>query len=164
MSLRGALALPAMLALAVVLVASSARAQAAPQIQFQTDANTVGLGDEVRVEMKATSSDEMPSDPKLTAAQGFTVRVLGSSPSSMISIVNGARSDQYSLTVDWALQARRVGTFSVGPPSVMVGGVRVLGQPVAIHVVPAGQAPKPAPQQQQPQGFGSPFGFSFSPF
>jgi hypothetical protein len=77
-------------------------------------------------------------------------------------IINGVRSDRYSLTVDWALQAQRTGTFALGPASVDVGGVRYSSRAVSVRVVPAGQAPQRPPPMQQPQ---SPFGFSpFDPW
>jgi hypothetical protein len=78
-------------------------------------------------------------------------------------IINGVRSDRYGLTVDWALQAQRTGSFRLGPPSIVVGGSRYSGRPISVRVVPAGQAPPRAPPpMQQPQ---SPFGFSpFDPW
>ncbi len=49
--------------------------------------------------------------------------------------------DRYTLTVDWALQAQRVGTVALGPLTAVVGGERFRGATrVTIHVIPAGQA------------------------
>src|SRR5262249_52300822 len=65
---------------------------------------------------------------------------------------------RFGLTVDWALEARQVGTFRVGPFGIAVGGSHFQTSAVRLKVVPAGQAPSRAP----PQG-PSPFG-GFSPF
>ncbi|HEU0317027.1 MAG TPA: BatD family protein, partial [Solirubrobacteraceae bacterium] len=78
--------------------------------------------------------------------------------------IGGNRGGRFSLTVDWALQATRVGVFTIGPPSVIVGGSRFAARALTIRVVPAGQGPHPPPQQQQQQQQ-TPFGFSpFDPW
>jgi len=151
-------------ALVVVLaVASAASGQAPPQIQIGVDADVVDVGDLLHLEMSVTSAAVMPSDPRIGATPGFSVRGQNQSPSQTHMIVNGVRSDRYTLTVDWSLQAQRVGSFSVGPMSVDVGGTRVAAKAVSLRVVPAGQAPqRRARPQQGPQ---SPFGFSpFDPW
>jgi len=156
---RGALiVLIALGALSVFL--PSAQAQSPPQIQVQIDGDTVGVGDVVHLQMSASSADAMPNDPQIGATPGFVVRGQNASPSQTHIIVNGNRTDRFTLTVEWALQARHVGTFAVGPPSVAVGGTRYAPHAVTFHVVPAGQAParkaQPPPSQQVPFGF-SPF-------
>jgi hypothetical protein len=148
-----------------VAVASSgegvARAQSAPQLQLQADQDTVGVGDVLHLQLVAQSADAMPSDPQPGATPGFVVRGQSASPSQTHIIMNGSRTDRYGLTVDWALQAQRVGTFTLGPASVVVGAARVASRPLSVRVVPAGQAPQ-RPPPQQPQ---SPFGFSpFDPW
>jgi hypothetical protein len=110
--------------------------------------------------MTVSSSSAAPDTPRIGATPGFSVRGQNESPTQTHMIVNGVRSDRYSLTVDWALEAQRTGTFSVGPPSITVGNQRFQTQTVKIHVVPAGQAPRRAPRRPQVQ---DPFG-QFSPF
>ncbi len=52
---------PALLAVALLLgAAPGARAQGAPDVQVGVESDTVGLGDTVRVEMSATSTQTMP--------------------------------------------------------------------------------------------------------
>jgi hypothetical protein len=134
-----------------------------PQIQFSLEQDTVGVGDLVHLQMTVTSSTDMPDNPRLGSTPGFSVRGQNESPTQTHISINGARMDRYSLTVDWALQAQRVGAFSLGPPSVSVGGTRFTTQPVQIRIVPAGKAPQRAPRQ--PQGMPSPFGLSpFDPW
>jgi hypothetical protein len=147
---------------AVVLSASEALgAQTPPRMQVQLDADTVGVGDLLHLEVNATSDEDMPSRPQLGASPGFVVRAHSESPSQMMTIVNGTRSDQYKLTADWTLQAQKAGRFTVGPFSVEVRGARYTGHGVTVRVVPAGQAPRRPAQSQAPQ---SPFGLPFSPF
>jgi hypothetical protein len=150
---------------AFVLVSLSrlARAQTAPQVQVQLDADTVGVGDTVHLQMSATSPDAMPSDPQIGATPGFVVRGQNAAPSQTHISINGSRMDRYTLTVDWALRAQRVGTFAVGPPSVVVGNTRYAPHAITLHVVPAGQAPQR--QRQAPAQPPMPFGFSpFDPW
>ncbi len=147
----------------VVFASGRARAQSVPEMRTQVDQDTVGVGDVLHLQVTAQSADQMPSDASPGPTPGFVVR--GQTPSQTQShmIVNGVRTDRYGLTVDWALQAQRTGTFRIGPPTVVVGGVRYAGGPVSLRVVPAGQAPtRSPPPMQQPQ---SPFGFSpFDPW
>jgi hypothetical protein len=145
-----------------VLWSPAASAQSAPQIRLELDQETVGVGDVVTVVMTATSADAMPGDPRVGSAPGFAVRGQNESPSQTHISINGNRSDRYTLTVEWALQAQRVGTFTIGPPSVALGGARFPAQAFKLHVVPAGQGP---PRRSQPQQQQSPFGFSpFDPW
>ncbi len=163
---RKAFRLFSLLCLAVFAIpwaSPPAQAQSTPQIQLQLDEDTVGVGDVIHLEMNATSADAMPSDPRLGATPGFAVRGQSASPTQTHISINGNRMDRYTLTVDWALQAQRVGTFTLASPSVAIGGVRVASQALKVRVVPAGQgAPHRARQQPQMQ---NPFGFSpFDPW
>jgi BatD DUF11 like domain len=145
------------IALAVPVVA---RAQtSSPQMQVQPDAETVGVGDLVHVQMSMTSTDEMPSDPQIGATPGFALQGQNASGQTRF-VANGFRMEHtYTLTVEWALQAQRAGAFALGPPTAVVGATRYAGQKVTIHVVPAGQAPhRPHSPSQRPAPFGlSPF-------
>jgi len=149
-----------------LFVSPVARAQATVQLQAQADVDTVGVGDVVHLELSVQSGDGMPTDPQPGATPGFVVRGQSSSPSQTHISINGNRIDRFGLTVDWALQAQRVGTFSIGPPTVSVGGSRVAARPVTIHVVPAGQGPqRPQQQNQNPTPFSQAPGFSpFDPW
>ena len=151
-----------LVSLFILTFSSIARAQGAPQMQLQADATTVGVGDILHVQLDASSAGTMPSDPQLGGTQGFVVRGQTSpSAQSQISIINGARTDRYTLSMSWALEAKRVGTFHLGPASAVVGGARYPSRAIDITVVPAGQAPRRRPQQSPfPPGFQNPF----SPF
>jgi hypothetical protein len=138
-----------------------ALAQAAPQITVQADVDTVAVGDVVHLEVSAQSGDAMPTSPEPGGTPGFVAGRPSTSPSQTHISINGTHISRYTLNVDWPLQAQRVGTFTVGPPSVMVGGTRYAGRSVTVRVVPAGQAP---PRQQQPSQPQSRQPFGFSPF
>ena len=150
--------------LALAIGAPVARAQGAPQIQLEIDQDTVSLGEIVRLEMTATSADTMPGDPRLGGTPGFLVRGQNASPAQTHISINGSRMDRYSLTVEWGLEAQRLGTFTLGPASVTVGGSRFSSPSVKVRVVPAGQAP--ARRHRATPAFPSPFQspFGFSPF
>lgn len=146
--------------------ARSARAQGAPQMTVQADTDKVAVGDVVHLELDAQSTDAMPTSPDPGATPGFVAGRPSTSPSQMLMNINGVRSARYTLAVSWPLQAQRVGTFTIGPPSVIVGGTRYTGRTVVVHVVPAGQVPpRSAPQQLPPTQQQSPFGFTpFDPW
>jgi hypothetical protein len=136
-------------------------AQSRPQLQAHADVDTVAVGDVVHLELNAQSGDAMPTDPEPGSTPGFSVGRVSSSPSRMQTIINGVSSAHYGLLVDWPLTAQRVGVFTIGPPSVVVGGVRYAARPVSVRVVPASQAPPRAsrpPARTQPTQ--PPFGFS----
>jgi hypothetical protein len=130
-------------------------------VTIQVDADTVGVGDVVHLTMSATSADTMPTNPEIGATPGFVERGRNPSPSETHFNINGSKMDRYTLTVDFVLQATRVGTFTVGPPTMAVGGTRFPSQTVTLHVVPAGKGP---PRRVRPSRQQTPFGFSFSPF
>jgi hypothetical protein len=147
-------------AVLLCLFAPPARATGAPQVQLQTDADTVGVGDILHLTMTVQSSEAAPGDPQLGATPGFQLRGENSSPSQTHISINGSRTDRWGLTVDFVLQAQRTGTFKLAP-TIVVGDSRFSTTPVSVRVVAAGHAP-PRRQPQQPQ---SPFGFSpFDPW
>jgi hypothetical protein len=145
---------------------SVAWAQGAPQITVQADVDTVAVGDVLHLELSAQSGDAMPESPEPGATPGFVAGRPNTAPSQTHISINGTHIARYTLNVDWPLQAQRVGTFAVGPPSVVVAGTRYAGRSVTVRVVPAGQVPPRSPPQQAPQAQPrQPFGFSpFDPW
>jgi len=141
---------------------ASALAQTNAQVQAEVDADTVAVGDVLHLQMTATSSDSLPSDPRPGPTPGFAVRGQSASPSQTLISINGSRMDRYTLTVDWTLLAQRAGQFTLGPVSAAMGGARVTSRPIVVHVVPAGQAP---PRRGRPAFPQMPFGsFGLTPF
>ncbi|MBX3258862.1 MAG: BatD family protein [Labilithrix sp.] len=158
---------PAALALALAALAfvlawtAPLRAQGV-DVTASLDADEIELGDTVTYTLQATSTTgESPSDPRLAPPAGFTVVDTSASPTHMVSIINGQRSDRHGLTASWRLSAGRLGTFTIGPASVAIGGARKSGSAQRVTVVPPGQG-KPRPRRPgrqpfDPFGGGSPF-------
>jgi len=149
------LALSALFAALLVVVGGRvARAQSVPQMQVGVDADVVEVGGTLTLQMQATTTDVTPTDPDHGPIPGFVVRGQSTMPSRMTSIINGVRSDRIGLTATWQLQAKKVGTYRLGPPTIAYQGSRYAGSSVTVKVVPAGQAPHRA---QDPFGSFSPF-------
>jgi hypothetical protein len=166
----GPRALLAAVAAALLLLACSARAQTGIEVHLQAGSMVVGLGDTVHVQMIATSSDVAPTDSRVGVPDGFVVRGHNSLPQQSHVFSLGAQgssqTDRYTLLDDWALQAVKLGAFTIGPGSVNIGGKRFSSQALVLRVVPAAQAPARSRPQRLPPGFPpqSPFPPGFSPF
>ncbi len=154
--------------LAVVIAFSSwsgvARASK-PELSVQLDADVVGEGDDVRLTLQALSDDAPPQSPQPGNTAGFTVAGSSSGPSQSIVIQNGHITKRQGLNATWTLHSTRQGSFTLGPCTVMIGGVRYASQSVHVTVVGAGQAPQRV-NPFDPFGMGSPFGTGspFDPF
>lgn len=153
------------LAALVALVAWSVPAFAQGiDVTGNVDATEIELGDTVTYTLQATSTtNEAPSDPRLTPPAAFTLVDSGASPTHMVSIINGRRTEKHGLTASWQLRSDRLGTFTIGPASVAFGGGRRSGPAQRVTVVAPG-AGKPKPRRPgRPAPF-DPFGGSFDPF
>jgi hypothetical protein len=152
----------AALALALVLLAlpwRAAYAQTRPDITVRVDASTVGVGDQIRVTMQASTEDGAITNAELVAPRTFSQVNASSGPTSSINIVNGRMSQRRGLNATWTLRADKTGSFDLGPASVLVNGKKVSSAKIHVTVVAAGHAPRPQPTDP----FGSPFG-AFDPF
>ncbi len=148
----------ALLALfAVIFVTVPARAQLF-DISSNVDATEVELGDTVTYTMQANSqSADSPSDAKLTSHAGFTIVTSSVFPTHMVSIVNGRRSEKHGLTGTWVLRSDRLGTFTIGPASVMIGAQRRSAPAQRVTVVAPG---KGTTKKKPPTSPFDPFGGS----
>jgi hypothetical protein len=158
---------------AVVLVASPAAR--ALQVQTAVSAQRVAAGDSFVVQLTAMSDGNAGnhlSDPRLPLPPGMTASAPNASPQSQVSIINGQMSQHTGVTVTWTVTTSKVGTFRVGPPSIVLGSERAQGQVISVEVLPAGSNPGGARQKRRafdpfnfmdPFGNGSPFGHG-SPF
>ncbi len=125
----------------VALVATSARADVS--VSSLLDTPEVEVGDTFSYIMTAQSDAELPNDPQLGAHVGLTVVDSSMSPTHMVSIINGRRSEKHGLTVTWTLRADKVGTFGIGPASVAVPGGRKSAPAQRITVVARGKSTRP---------------------
>ncbi len=151
------------LAIFLALVAWSAPALAQGiDLTGNVDATEIELGDTVTYTLEASSANEAPFDPRLSPPAGFAIVNSGASPTHMVSIINGQRSEKHGLTAQWQLRSDRLGTFTIGPASVAFGGGRRNGPAVRVTVVAPGTG-KPKPRRPgRPSPF-DPFG-GVSPF
>ncbi len=151
--------------LALVFFPSRAFAQDKAELSATVEPSTVEIGSAFRYQLKASvtgSGGNAPRSPQPgTLPEGMTVAGTSSSPMHMMRIVNGVTSQVDSLTTVWTVRATKLGTFTVGPPTVEIGGARRAAKAVKITVVPVGKAPKAPPRAQDPfDPFGgSPFDF-----
>jgi hypothetical protein len=131
-----------------------------PEISATVDTQRLGVGEILRLSMHVASSHGQPSHPSPGSTAGFTIVGTSSGPSQQVTITNGRMVSQRGLDVTWSLRAEKVGTWSVGPVSVQVGGQSYRAGSARIVVVPAGQAPpRASPDPFDPFGGGG-----FDPF
>jgi hypothetical protein len=147
---------------AVLLFAGTARASR-PELTVQLDADTVGVGDSIRMSLQAMSDEGNPSDPQPGATPGFSVLGASSGTQMQTQWVNGRVTQKQGLSTTWVLRADKQGTFTIGPPSVAINGTRFSARSVQLTVVPAGQAAR-RPNPMDPFGGIDPFGGQTSPF
>jgi hypothetical protein len=153
-----------LVALVVSLVWSTNAWAQAIDLTGSIDQNEIELGDTVTYTLQASSTTgDSPSDPRLTPPNGFTIVNSGASPTHMVSIINGARSEKHGLTAQWQLRSDRLGTFSIGPGTISFGGSRRSGPVQRVTVVAPGQAKRKPQRGRQPF---DPFagGSGFDPF
>ena len=72
-----------------------------------------------------------------------------SSQSSSTSFINGQRTSSFSLTYTYTLMARKVGSFTIDPASIVVGGDTYRSNALKITVLPADEEPAPSSNNQQ---------------
>lgn len=130
-------------------------------LKSSVDATEIELGGTVTYTLRATSTtSEAPSEPQLQLPQGFTLVDRGTSPTHMVSILNGQRTDRHGLTATWTLRADKLGTYSVGPATITFDGARRRAPAQRVTVVAPGAArPKRLPGRRPLDPFGG-----FDPF
>ncbi len=150
------------IAVAAIVCAVPTIASAQVRLQTEASARQVEVGENVQVQLTALASSEadVPSNPKLVAPPGVTVRGPSVSSQTQVSIVNGRMSRSVGITVTWTLSAARPGKFRIGPPSVEVQGKRQQGDVIELEVLAAGTLPRRGDPRRP--GF-DPFDF-FDPF
>jgi hypothetical protein len=140
--------------LALLLVPRLARADD-PELSATVDTKKLGVGEVLRLTLHVSSRQHQPEAPNPGPTPGFSVVGSSSGPSQEVTISGGRVVVQRGLDAAWSLRAEKVGTWSIGPVTVKVGGSTYRVGPVQIVVVPAGQGPKRAPDPLDP--FGGPF-------
>ncbi len=128
--------------LVLLLVTRGAYAQARVEINANVDSDTVEVGETLTYSLQVLAhGGPSPSDPRPGSTPGFSQQNVTSMPVHMRTNNNGVVDDVNGLMTSWSLRADRVGTFSLGPASVSVGGARRSGSPVRVKVVERGKGP-----------------------
>ncbi|MBW7995284.1 MAG: protein BatD [Candidatus Glassbacteria bacterium] len=117
------------------------------QVSIQARPSTVELNGQFRLTVTVSGALNNLPDPRIQGLDQF--RVVGSSQSSQISIVNGRINATKSIA--YTILAAQEGTFELGPAVLAVDGETYSSNTVAVTVTrSAGGAPQA--QQQQPAG------------
>ena len=110
---------------ALVLAFFSTRAAYAQRVDINAtvDNDTVEVGDGITYSVQVMAhGGPAPSDPKPGPIPGFSLHGTSSAPIHMRTTVNGAIDEVNGLVTQWALRANKVGSFTLGPAIVIVGG------------------------------------------
>jgi hypothetical protein len=147
---RSLIAVASLVAAVFAVLLFGARTARAEQVDVRAslDTDTVELGDTLSYSLNVTvRGGSQPSDPKPGAHPGFDVVGTSSAPVHMNMNLNGQVSSLDSLVTTWTLRASKVGSFTLGPASISVGGSRRSAATVRVRVVPRGQAPARPPSR-----------------
>jgi hypothetical protein len=135
----GRMALGLLAFVVALVVTRTARAQRA-DITSNVDKAIVEVGDTITYSQQVMAHGGlMPSDPKPGALPGFSLRGVSSAPVQMRMNVNGTVDEVNGLMTSWTLRAEKVGTFTLGPSHITLGGGRRSGAGVTVRVVEAGK-------------------------
>lgn len=133
-------ALLLLLALLAVVLAPAPASAAQLDVHAATDVSEVEVGDGFTYMLQVfVESDDTPSNPEIGPHANFTIMDRSMSPTHMVSIVNGRKTERRGLTTTWTLQATRAGKFQIGPSTIIVGSRKVTASPVHITVVEKGK-------------------------
>lgn len=141
----GAIALLTAVWLASSLVASDARAQAAPSatVVMTASTTTVPVGGTFRLEINVDATGAEAPDPELPDLSAF--EVLSRQVFRPMSVRMGWGTSTTvvtsSIRVNFVLRARAEGNVALTPARVRLGAREVRSNPLTIRVVPAGSAP-----------------------
>jgi hypothetical protein len=143
----------------VGLLFATSKALAEPRVEVRAnlDRDIVEVGDivtyAVQILVHDATSARMPPEPSPGPTTGFSVLGKSSSPIHMNN--NGVVDDILGLTTSWSLRADRMGTFTLGPATAVVGATRQKSPAVRVKVLEHGKAPRKRPNSNP---------FSIDPF
>jgi hypothetical protein len=121
--------------------------------------DTIEAGESAMLVMTVQPGDQA-TDPQLSVPAGLTVLGKTVSPSFQISISNGHMTQIVSTRVMFRVRADREGRFTLGAPTVVAGGQRVIGDRTTLRVVARGSLAQRPPDPLDPFGMfggGNPF-------
>ncbi len=126
---------------ALLLVALPALGAAEVELSASTDVREVALDDTLvlRITARYSSRDES-GDLEVPAFTGFDVVNRSRSEQMSFSFGGGTASVERTVITALTLTPKRVGDLTIEPVKLEYRGKKVQTEPIAIHVVPAGQA------------------------
>jgi hypothetical protein len=122
-----------------------ARADDDVSIKMSLSQEVISLDGAAYLLITINSTKQDLPEPQLPNLSMFDVYSQGTSTN--ISIVNGAM--QRSVTYNYQLRPRRVGTFVIKPASIVYNHKRYETKEITLQVIGSGQTPPPSGQQQQ---------------
>ena len=127
-----------------LLLPLAALAAAEVELSATLDTDQVALDGTVTVQVTATySSKGEPGDLVLPGLADFDLVSRSQSEQVSFAFVNGAPSFHRTIVTSLALTPRRAGDLTVEPVKLDYHGRTYATQPLKVHVLAAGQAPRP---------------------
>ncbi|MFQ5702759.1 MAG: BatD family protein [Gemmatimonadales bacterium] len=121
------------------------------------DRSPVGLNEQFTLSISVSGTTErLGSNPDLPDMSAFAA-YLGSSSAQSVQIINGRTLVSY--TLQYRYQATAVGSYTIGPVSVLVGGKAYRTQPIRLEISKAATVPgrrQRNPSAPQAGGAGTP--------
>lgn len=107
-------------------------------VRSYLDRTQIGVNQQFLLSVEVSGSQQLTGNPALPDVSAFA-RVLGSSTSQQMQVVNGRRS--VSLRIDYRLQATQLGQFEIGGMVVTVAGRAYRTDPVTVTIVQSATPP-----------------------
>ncbi len=117
-------------------------ADAEISVSLKLDRTQAGLTDSVQLVVSVAGSRDTGSDPDIQGLENFAVKPGGTS--SRIEFINGRMSSGIEYT--YFIQPQKVGSFTIGPASVQIGGKTYSSNRSTLKVV------RPAADQSDDRG------------
>jgi hypothetical protein len=124
------------------------------ELSAGVESDVVEVGDNVTYTQRIMVHDGggAPSDPRPGPTPGFSLRATASGPVHMRMNINGVLDEVTGLVTTWTLRADRVGTFTLGPSQITLGGARRTTAGVRVRVVERGKLPRQPARPTDPFG------------
>jgi hypothetical protein len=106
-----------------------------PEVRLKLDASVLELGEAVNIRIVCTNTGT-PGAPEAVVPDGLNLELVHSNPysSSVPVVCEGGRTDRVTYTYSMRVIAEKVGTFMLGPFSVVANGKTYRTEGVAITV------------------------------